>query len=103
VLEELADERRGGTVFGEAAVWALACRSAINASQPLSHEAMVELVSLGCIECLFYKTFPINIGIIRATSADAEGSSGISRLVATATVSARQMGIRAPRRADSWR
>ena len=37
-------------------------------------EDMVELVTLGGQECLWYKTFPINIGIIRATTGDPDGN-----------------------------
>ncbi|HEY0853002.1 MAG TPA: acyl CoA:acetate/3-ketoacid CoA transferase, partial [Bradyrhizobium sp.] len=37
-------------------------------------EDMVELISLGGQECLHYKTFPINVGIIRATTGDPEGN-----------------------------
>ncbi len=39
-----------------------------------STEDMVELVTLGGQECLFYKVFPIDVGIIRATTGDAEGN-----------------------------
>jgi propionate CoA-transferase len=39
-----------------------------------STEDMVELVTLGGQECLFYKTFPIDVGIIRATTGDPEGN-----------------------------
>src|SRR3974390_653947 len=37
-------------------------------------EDMVELVTLGGQECLFYKTFPVHIGIIRATTGDPDGN-----------------------------
>ncbi|MBR0754812.1 acyl CoA:acetate/3-ketoacid CoA transferase [Bradyrhizobium jicamae] len=37
-------------------------------------EDMVEVVTLGGQECLLYKTFGIDVGIIRATTGDAEGN-----------------------------
>ena len=37
-------------------------------------EELVELVTLGGQQCLFYKTFPIDVGIIRATTGDPEGN-----------------------------
>jgi propionate CoA-transferase len=37
-------------------------------------EDLVELITVGGEECLLYKTFPINIGIIRATTGDADGN-----------------------------
>lgn len=44
VLDEMGEEHRGGTTYGEAALWAVACRSAIKAGQPLATDEMVELV-----------------------------------------------------------
>src|SRR3984893_10986472 len=37
-------------------------------------EDIVELVTLGGKECLFYRAFPIDIGIIRATTGDPDGN-----------------------------
>jgi propionate CoA-transferase len=39
-----------------------------------STEDLVELVTLGGQQCLFYKTFPIDVGIIRATTGDPDGN-----------------------------
>jgi DNA mismatch repair protein MutL len=44
VLDEMSEEQRGGITYGEAALWAVACRSAIKAGQQLSTDEMVELV-----------------------------------------------------------
>jgi len=37
-------------------------------------EDMVELITLGGQECLLYRTFPIDVGIIRATTGDPDGN-----------------------------
>jgi len=42
-------------------------------------ENMVELITLGGQECLLYKTLPINIGIIRATTGDPDGNLTMER------------------------
>lgn len=39
-----------------------------------STEDIVEVVTLGGQECLFYKAFPIDVGIIRATTGDPDGN-----------------------------
>jgi propionate CoA-transferase len=57
-------------------------------------EDMVELVTLGGTECLFYRTFPINVGIIRATSADADGNLSMEREALTLEALAIAMAVR---------
>src|SRR4051794_10734100 len=57
-------------------------------------EDIIEVVTLGGTECLFYKAFPINIGIIRATSADADGNLTMEREALTLEALAIAMAVR---------
>jgi len=61
---------------------------------PRTTEEIVELLTLGGTECLFYKTFPIDVGIIRATSADADGNLTMEREALTLEVLAIAMAVR---------
>ncbi len=47
-------------------------------------EDMVELISIAGEQCLLYKTFPINVGIIRATTGDPDGNLTMEKEALTA-------------------
>ena len=45
----------------------------------VTHDDLVRLMEIDGEEVLFYKAFPINVGIIRATTADADGNLTMER------------------------
>ena len=57
-------------------------------------EELVELITVGGKECLFYKTFPINVGIIRATTADPDGNLTMEKEALTLEALAIAMAVR---------
>src|ERR1700730_11606392 len=60
---------------------------------PLTTENIVELVALGATEGLVYQTCPIDVGIIRATSGDADGNLTMEREALTLEALAIAMAV----------
>jgi len=61
---------------------------------PRTTKDIVELVTIGGQEYLFYKSFPINVGIIRATTGDSEGNLTMEKEALTLEILAIAMAVR---------
>ena len=61
---------------------------------PRTTKDIVELVAIGGQDYLFYKSFPINVGIIRATTGDSEGNLTMEKEALTLEVLAIAMAVR---------
>ena len=61
---------------------------------PRTTEDIVELMTIGGEEYLFYKTLPVNVAIVRGTTADAEGNVTMEREALTLEVLALAMAAR---------
>ena len=55
---------------------------------------MSELINVGGEEFLFYRAFPINVGIIRGTTADPDGNTTMEKEALTLEVLALAMAVR---------